>query len=66
MTVKELIVELQKLDQEKGIWVVYDGFIAFPPIPDKKAEKRDICSEHFTFEPNDALIQIGDYIIEAN
>ena len=27
MKVKELIEELKKLDQEKGIWIEYDGYL---------------------------------------
>ena len=31
MKVKELIAELQKLDQEKNIWNVYDTLMVYPP-----------------------------------
>lgn len=29
-TVRELIAELQKLDQDKPVWQIYDGFFAYP------------------------------------
>lgn len=57
MTVKELIQELQKLDQERGIWVFYDGGCSiFPPIPDERAE-GPIGSK--------VGVKEGDYIINA-
>lgn len=33
MKVRELIEELKKLDQEKDIWVFYDGYEYIPPTP---------------------------------
>ena len=58
MKVKELIAELQKLDQERGIWVFYDGGCSiFPPTPDDRAEKSDVDEFHGVKE--------GDYIIYA-
>lgn len=32
--VKDLIAHLETLDQEKLIYVEYDGYATFPPIPD--------------------------------
>lgn len=57
MKVRELIEELQKLDQEKGIWVRYDSFDYFPPIPDETADEFDA--------ENHADVKKGDYIIKA-
>ena len=58
MKVKELIAELQKLDQERGIWVFYDGGCSiFPPIPDDRAKKSD--------EDEFYGVKEGDYIIYA-
>ena len=34
ITVKDLIAHLEKLDQDKLIYVEYDSCIVFPPIPD--------------------------------
>lgn len=57
MKVKELIAELQKLDQERGIWVFYDGgYSIFPPVPDERAGGL-IGSKKG--------VQEGDYIINA-
>ena len=57
MTVRELITELQKLDQDRGIWVFYDGGCSiFPPIPDDRAGGL-IGSRHG--------VKKGDYIINA-
>ena len=58
MKVKELIEELKKLDQEKGIWVVYDGFTAFPPIPNETVEDESYLI------PEDGMLK-GDYVIWA-
>lgn len=38
MTVRELIEHLQTLDQDKGIWVCYDTFFWFPPVPDDRRQ----------------------------
>ena len=53
MTVRELITELSKLDQDKGIWVLYDMYLPIVPIP------NDVASE------DDNEIKSGDYIILA-
>lgn len=58
MKVKELIAELQKLDQERGIWVFYDcGYNIFPPTPDDRAGEDDV--------DRSIGVQEGDYIINA-
>lgn len=59
MKVKDLIEHLQTLDQEKGIWVRYDTYIYFAPIPDSEAEK-DGTEGHY-----DENVRKGDYIIIA-
>lgn len=60
MKVKELIEELKKLDQEKGIWVAYDFPCAiFPPTPD------DVADEDYLQYFKDKGVEIGDYIITA-
>ena len=38
MTVRELIEHLQTLDQDKGIWVRYDSYFWFSPVPDEVAD----------------------------
>ena len=53
MKVKELIAELQKLDQERDIWVLYDTFCA--QVPEfEVAKERD--------ETSDGRVKTGDYI----
>ena len=37
-TVKQFIKELQKLDQNKPIWVYYDSYYAFEPEVNKVLE----------------------------
>ena len=53
MKVKELIVELQKLDQDHDIWVLYDTFDAQVPTIEV-AEERD--------ETSDGRVKAGDYV----
>lgn len=53
MKVKELIAYLQKLDQERDIWVLYDTFDAQVPCIEV-AEERD--------ETSDGRVKAGDYI----
>ena len=57
MTVKELIEHLQTLDQDKGIWVCYDTFCWFPPVPDDTAT--------MTIEVYGDVVKKGDYVIVA-
>lgn len=53
MKVKELIEQLQKLDQERNIWIYYDMFAAQEPSFIE-------CDE----DENDE-IKAGDYVHEA-
>lgn len=39
MKVKDFIAHLETLDQEKLIYVEYDGMYKFPPIPDTVDEE---------------------------
>lgn len=59
MKVKDLIAELSKLDQEKGIWGLYDYFALFELIPDAEAD------EEFVAEFGSRGIEVGDYIVIA-
>lgn len=60
MKVKELIAELSKLDQEKGIWIFHNyPTAAFAPIPIGKAMKQ--AEEVFGKEG----VKEGDYVIDA-
>lgn len=53
MKVKELIAELQKLDQERDIWVLYDTF--FAQVPEFEVAKE-------LDETSDGRVKTGDYI----
>ena len=56
MTVREYIAELQKLDQEKKIWVVYDNTYVWEPEAEIiNEDKAECCSK----------IKVGDYAIFA-
>jgi len=59
MKIKDLIAELQKLDQEKQLVVIYDGISAFDPLPDSTLSKRE--AKFFA----DEGLNEGDYIITA-
>jgi len=58
MTVKDLIIQLQELDQDKGIWVEYDSIAIFPPIPDSTLT-------YITREDERKGAKLGDYVITA-
>ena len=55
MTVREYIKYLKTLDQDKQIWVRYDTFIWFDPIPDEQADDSYWKGR----------VNPGDYIITA-
>ena len=57
MTVRELIEHLQTLDQDRGVWVCYDTFCWFPPVPDDTAT--------MDFEVYGDVVKKGDYVITA-
>jgi hypothetical protein len=59
MKVKEVIEELKKLDQERHIWVCYDGYGWFAPIPDERVDDWD--AKAFA----DKGVNKDDYVIFA-
>lgn len=59
MKVKDLIAELSKIDQEKGIWGLYDYFALFELIPDAEAD------EELVAEFGSSGMKVGDYIVNA-
>ena len=65
MTVREVIQELSKLDQDKQIWVVYDGFDAFPPIPDNEIGEEDAEYLNSFLRDDGLMCNPGDYEINA-
>jgi hypothetical protein len=54
-TVRELIAELQKLDQDKHIWQVYDFPYAYWSV------EIDVADETHASELKD--VEVGDYLI---
>lgn len=60
MKVKELIEQLQKLDQEKGIWIIYDCFQPLKPKVDDVV-KTEEDAEYYRRYDND--VKVGDYVI---
>lgn len=60
MKVKEFIEQLQKLDQEKQIWIIYDCFKAYKPEVDDKIKNKSDAS-YFSRYGED--VRVGDYII---
>jgi hypothetical protein len=52
MKVKELIKELQKFDQEKDIWILYDRYASL--VPEFKVSDEEIDD-----------MKVGDIVCEA-
>lgn len=59
MKVKELIEQLQKLDQERNIWVRYDGVYFYAPTIDKDNVDEWEAKEY----GEEQGIKEGDYTI---
>ena len=59
MKVKDLIAELSKLDQEKRIWCIYDGFALISLIPEEEADEYDVRAF------KNKGMELGDYVIYA-
>lgn len=59
MKVKEFIEHLQTLDQERNIWVRYDGVSFYEPIVDEEDNVTKWEEEEFISQD----IQEGDYTL---
>ena len=57
MKVRELIEELQKLNQERNIWLVYDLYLVYEPFP-RTANEFEVGINN-----NDFVVEEGDYVI---
>lgn len=57
-TIKQFIKELQKLDQDKPIWVYYDSYYAFEP------EVNKVLEDDYTSEDSERMNK-DDYKIMA-
>lgn len=62
MKVKELIEQLQKLDQDKGIWIIYDCFQPIKPEVDNVVRTEEDAEFFRCYEED---IEVGDYVITA-
>lgn len=62
MKVKEYIEYLQTLDQEKNIWIIYDTFFCYTPMPSCNLTKSQIADLDIDDEDD---VQVGDYGIEV-
>ena len=62
MKVKELIEQLQKLDQEKGIWIIYDTFQPIKPEVDEKVINEEDAEYYRRYKED---VKAGDYTISC-
>lgn len=62
MKVKELIEELKKLDQDKGIWIIYDGFLPIKPEVDDVIQTEE-DAEYYSRYSDGEDVKVGDYVI---
>ena len=60
MKVKELIEQLQKLDQDKGIWIIYDTFQPIKPEVDEEVINEEDAEYYRRYEED---CKVGDYTI---
>ena len=62
MTVRELIEQLQTLDPERNVWIIYDTFMAYEPNFSETITEVDAMyfSRNCT-----AQMQKGDYKMEV-
>lgn len=60
MKVKEFIRQLEQLDQEKEIFVIYDSFSLFDP--EVEVADEDSCRLHYLEQKG---LREGDYVIIA-
>ena len=61
MKVKELIEQLQKLDQERGIWIIYDCHQPIKPEVDGVVETEEDAEYYSRY--TDEGVKVNDYVI---
>ena len=61
MKVKELIEELSKLDPERNIWIIYDGYYPMEPDVDSYVLEEDVDR----YKEYDKDVEIGDYCMQV-
>lgn len=59
MKVKELIEELQKLDQERNIWLIYNLYAAYEPCV-RIANEFEVGEYEY---PHNKVVKEGDYVL---
>lgn len=62
MKVKELIEQLQKLDQDKDIWLIYDSHLPIRPEVDDIV-KTEAEARYYNHYRDGEDIKVGDYVI---
>lgn len=60
MKVKEFIEHLQKLDQDRDVWIIYDTYLPVIPAVDDVI-KTESDAEYFRRYEGD--VKVGDYVI---
>lgn len=61
MKVKELIKELNKLDPERNIWIIYDGYYPMEPDIDSYVSEEDIDR----YKEYDKDVEVSDYCMQV-
>lgn len=64
MKVKDVIAVLQQLDQERDIWVIYDSYECFAPIPDE-VQGGGKTGLHIEGGYTSRMVKDGDYLINT-
>lgn len=61
MKVKELIKELNKLDPERNIWIIYDGYYPMEPDIDSYVSEEDVDR----YKEHNKDVEISDYCMQV-
>ena len=61
MKVKELIKDLSRLDPERNIWIIYDGYYPMEPDIDSYVLEEDINR----YKEYNKDVEIDDYCIQV-
>lgn len=61
MKVKELIKELNKLDPERNIWIIYDAYYPIEPDVDSYVLEEDVDR----YKEYNKDVEISDYCMQV-
>lgn len=61
MKVKELINDLSKLDSERNIWIIYDGYYPMEPNFDSYVLEEDVDK----YKEYNKDVKVSDYCIQV-